>query len=405
MIASKTFLGTLTALGLVGALGCSSNTTPEDKVRFLSDTDGDGMFSTPECDDPSAPEGACVIIPGPVDCDYIIFTSTWTVIADAAGNIVSEGWQDCIQCADATFTPVGVAECSGGTVDPIVCEALDDVLPGSSDPGMSGGGSSGEERADAPYGGGGISFPTSTCWWCHTTDGATSYVECVEPPPPACVSDEECGPGYHCEFWAPPCDSPEGYCPTYLVASGQCVPDYEPTCYTDDECGPGYYCEYGYGYPDPVPPTDPSMPADGGGSSGSGGSGGAPADEAPIAPPGGTCQPRPVTDFCYSDDDCRAFGPDWTCAFDTWTCPDGYACPAAGGEGDAPAGIPAVVSGTCQPPIPYPVDPCADLKGSSECLAVPGCNWAEYDIPCGTDALCLGFCYGEGIMDGGGAPR
>lgn len=408
MISSKTILGTLAALGLVGSLGgCRGENAPEDKVRFLSDRDGDGMFSTAECDDPSAPEGACVIIPGPVDCDYIIFTSTWTVITDASGNVVSEGWQDCIQCADASFTPVGVAECSGGTVDPIVCEALDDVLPSAGGGGtMSGGGAPGAETdpARVDYYGGGGTFPTSTCWWCHTTDGSTSYVECVEPPPPPCTSDDECGPGYRCDYWgAPPapCDSPDGYCPAFLVAAGTCVPDYATYCASDYECGPGYYCEYGYGGGGDCYPTP-----DGGYVCSGGGYGGVPASDpaAPIAPPGGTCQPLPVTDFCYSDDDCRGFGEGWICQFDTWTCPEGYACPAAGGEGDSPAGVPAVMSGTCQPPVePWPVDPCADLKDSGSCLATPGCNWAEYDIACGTDELCPGFCYGAYVVDGGGA--
>lgn len=388
MMRKTSLFGAVAALGLA-AVGCSSDGgTPESRIRHLSDTDGDGMFSSAECDDPSAPEGACVIIPGPTDCDYVIFTSTWTTIIDASGNVVSEGWQDCLQCADAAFNPVGPAECSGGTVDPIVCEPLDDVLPGGTDP--SGGGMGGTPRSEAdaapgyPGGGGGGTFPTAICWWCHDS-GATSYVECVEPPPPGCTSDDECGPGYHCEYWSPPpCDAPDGtFCaePAAIVAAGQCVPDYEVYCTNDDECGPGYYCDYGYGtYPTPTP--------------GDGGSAGAPA----IAP-AGKCAPLPVTDYCYSDEDCRGFGPDWTCVYDSWTCPEGYACPAdGGGAGDMPAS-PVVVSGTCQPPLP-PVDECNYLTNPGDCAA-RGCLWFTYgdaDVACAPGEIC-GYC--TAAYDGG----
>jgi len=215
-----------------------------------------------------------------------------------------------------------------------------------------------------------------------------------EQPQDLCMSDDDCGPGTHCNAGdvclpgpQPPCPDGEA-CPAIAVCYGECVADQQGECQTDADCGPGMACE-----PQEICPSCAACePYD---ESGSG-------DfmECPPCPPCevyNQCVPvEPPPSECDSDADC---GPGMICQAveNCWDDCGGYY--PADGDGDpsgAPAqdcGGPCEVSYQCMPAPETFCDtytPCPDGMVCAYDMC-EGCICTDGE-PCDCDEYCSGSC-------------
>ncbi len=229
---------------LVGASGCTSSNTPTPAHgRLLSDLDGDGLFASPECDDPRpvidcggpgsdghvepgddgntpGTNTGCTVVPGPDGCVFLEVTggSVPPGGPDAStgngsgGGTGSDGGTsggsgaECYQCLDENMHPVGEPVCA--PPNPISCEVTGSAGP--TDP----------NSPTNPTNPTNPNDPGSTCWTC--TDGETTYTECYTPPT-SCAVDADCAEGETCV--TPEVGCPEGadVCAQPAV-EGYCLP-------------------------------------------------------------------------------------------------------------------------------------------------------------------------------------
>lgn len=323
----------LAGLGLFALSACvlpeDPGLTRTETVRLLTDADGDGLLSSPECaqpqpfcgNDPSAPTEpsdapGCVIVPNPGGCAAVQWTEIFITTEDANGNLTSS-YSVCELCLDGEGNPIGDELCSEqGPSLPIACSSIPSL--------------------------------TGSCWECVTPDGMR-YAECVEAPT-YCVSDEECPEGTVCEpFECPPnalCAPQSGQCVDACAQYGDeesCISDVANGCSWAASDGPdcedaAMDCQAGRCYqgyqPDPCAAyTDqPSCAADT-----ANGCGWVEYDYY-WCEPGTECEtgicaqlasPEPST--CYSDEECAS---GQVCQLEEQPCEEGFSCPT-------------VMTGTC----------------------------------------------------------
>jgi hypothetical protein len=376
MRASQRFVAlALAGLGLVGCQG-DGTTTSEERVRRLSDSDGDGLME--EQNPPDDP----VILPDPGDCPILQYTETHTVTYDEMGNVVSETWTVCTQCfeEDGT-TPIGEEQCYDEPPLPpeVYCEEYD----------------SGD--------------PTVSCYFCVDADGNVIIDECW-PLPVECDEDADCPEGQIC------------YLDDYGMEGqpGEGGMD-APTPVSGGICG----------YPDPCVPVD-SLPEDPTGESCwqctdpvTGESWGAWCDVHVCGDDGSCFNPweicDPASGTCVYDDPCDPVaslpsdptgsdcwqcidpvtGEDWGSWCNVHTCTTDADCPPDRFEiCDTAAGI-CVYDDPCDPVPSLPSDP----TGSDcyQCIdPVTGDDWGGWCNvhSCTVDSDCTDNWFGDVCVDG-----
>jgi hypothetical protein len=333
------FCARLASLSLFALAACTDpRTETTETVRLLTDPDGDGMMSSPECEpqlepfcdtgEPPPEPSGCIVIPNPGGCAAVRWTETVTTYHDggycppnAFCIDLTQTYTVCELCLDAEGNAIGEEICSEeGSVPPVSCSPIP-------------------------------SF-TGSCWECTTPDGQI-YTECVEDPI-TCYSDEECPEGTLCQLEPFECP-PNADCAQVMV--GSCVvPDTNIYCASDEECPSGMVCEG-----EEILPCDPTTEL-------------CPMMAFPIQ--AGICVVPTV--YCTSDADC---GPNQICEY--YPAP----CDATGVDCG-----PIAPDGVC---VDVWTDPCAGYVEEGSCNAdvANGCSWIASDILCIDGENCpTGFC-------------